>query len=284
MTKIKFSGLLILLLVAAQLTMAQTHNIQVDFKKNGVEIQKTMYGIFFEDINYGADGGLYAELVKNRSFDFPQPFLGWSTFGKVEIKNDGPFENNPNYVRLSYSGHSDKHTGLENEGFFGIAVKQNNEYRFSVWSRKVGNEIAGIRVELIDEESNIITSQKLDVNSGDWKQYELILKPNRNYAKSRLRIFLTSKGGIDLEHVSLFPVDTWKGRKNGLRKDLAQALYDLKPGVFRFPGGCIVEGTDLNTRYQWKNSIGPVENRKLNENRWQYTFTNRFFPDYYQSY
>ena len=284
MTKIKFSGLLILLLVAAQLTMAQTHNIQVDFKKNGVEIQKTMYGIFFEDINYGADGGLYAELVKNRSFDFPQPFLGWSTFGKVEIKNDGPFENNPNYVRLSYSGHSDKHTGLENEGFFGIAVKQNNEYRFSVWSRKVGNEIAGIRVELIDEESNIITSQKLDVNSSDWKQYELILKPNRNYAKSRLRIFLTSKGGIDLEHVSLFPVDTWKGRKNGLRKDLAQALYDLKPGVFRFPGGCIVEGTDLNTRYQWKNSIGPVENRKLNENRWQYTFTNRFFPDYYQSY
>ena len=284
MTKTKFSGLLILLLVAAQLTMAQTHNILVDFKKNGVEIQKTMYGIFFEDINYGADGGLYAELVKNRSFDFPQPFLGWSTFGKVEIKNDGPFENNPNYVRLSYSGHSDKHTGLENEGFFGIAVKQNNEYRFSVWSRKVSNEIAGIRVELIDEESNIITSQKLDVNSSDWKQYELILKPNRNYAKSRLRIFLTSKGGIDLEHVSLFPVDTWKGRKNGLRKDLAQALYDLKPGVFRFPGGCIVEGTDLNTRYQWKNSIGPVENRKLNENRWQYTFTNRFFPDYYQSY
>ena len=284
MTKIKFSGLLILLLVAAQLTMAQTHNILVDFKKNGVEIQKTMYGIFFEDINYGADGGLYAELVKNRSFDFPQPFLGWSTFGKVEIKNDGPFENNPNYVRLSYSGHSDKHTGLENEGFFGIAVKQNNEYRFSVWSRKVSNENAGIRIELIDEESNIITSQKLDVNSVDWKQYELILKPNRNYAKSRLRIFLTSKGGIDLEHVSLFPVDTWKGRKNGLRKDLAQALYDLKPGVFRFPGGCIVEGTDLNTRYQWKNSIGPVENRKLNENRWQYTFTNRFFPDYYQSY
>ena len=284
MTKTKFSGLLILLLVAAQLTMAQTHNIQVDFKKNGIEIQKTMYGIFFEDINYGADGGLYAELVKNRSFDFPQPFLGWSTFGKVEIKNDGPFENNPNYVRLSYSGHSDKHTGLENEGFFGIAVKQNNEYRFSVWSRKVSNENAGIRIELIDEESNFITSQKLDVNSSDWKQYELILKPNRNYAKSRLRIFLTSKGGIDLEHVSLFPVDTWKGRKNGLRKDLAQALYDLKPGVFRFPGGCIVEGTDLNTRYQWKNSIGPVENRKLNENRWQYTFTNRFFPDYYQSY
>ena len=87
-----------------------------------------------------------------------------------------------------------------------------------------------------------------------------------------------------MEHVSIFPSDTWKGRENGLRKDLAQALYDLKPGVFRFPGGCIVEGTDLETRYQWKNSVGTVENRKLNENRWEYTFPNRFFPDYYQTY
>ena len=284
MSKTKWSFLIVLLLAGFQTAAAQTHNIQVDFKKNGAEIQKTMYGIFFEDINYGADGGLYAELIKNRSFEFPQPFLGWNTFGKIEIKNDGPFENNPHYVRLSYSGHTDKHTGLENEGFFGIAVKKDNEYRFSVWSRKSAFENAGIRIELIDEESNVITSQKLDVKSSEWKQYELMLKPNRNYPKLKLRIFLTSAGGIDLEHISLFPVDTWKGRKNGLRKDLAQALYDLKPGIFRFPGGCIVEGTDLNTRYQWKNSIGIPENRKLNENRWQYTFTNRFFPDYYQSY
>ncbi len=273
-----------LFIAVIQLTTAQTHNIQVDFKKNGIEIQKTMYGIFFEDINYGADGGLYAELVKNRSFEFPQSFMGWSTFGNIEVKSDGPFQNNPHYVRLSYSGHTDKHTGLENEGFFGIAVKKNSEYRFSVWSRKAGSENAAVRIELIDQESNIITSQKLDVTSSEWKKYELMLKSDRDYAKSRLRIFLTSKGAMDMEHVSLFPADTWKGRENGLRKDLAQALYDLKPGVFRFPGGCIVEGTDLNTRYQWKNSIGPVENRKLNENRWQYTFTHRFFPDYYQSY
>jgi alpha-L-arabinofuranosidase len=87
-----------------------------------------------------------------------------------------------------------------------------------------------------------------------------------------------------IDHVSLFPTDTWKGRKNGLRKDLAQALYDIKPGIFRFPGGCIVEGTDLNTRYNWKKSVGPVENRPLNENRWHYTFPDRFFPDYFQTY
>ena len=89
---------------------------------------------------------------------------------------------------------------------------------------------------------------------------------------------------MDLEHVSLFPTDTWMGHRNGMRKDLAQALADLKPGIFRFPGGCIVEGTDLATRYNWKNTVGPVENRPINENRWEYTFPHRFFPDYFQSY
>ena len=103
--------------------------------------------------------------------------------------------------------------------------------------------------------------------------------------KGRLRIFLAKPDDttLDLEHISLFPVDTWKGREGGLRKDLAQKLHDLNPGVFRFPGGCIVEGTDLNTRYQWKNTVGPVENRPVNENRWHYTFPHRFYPDYYQS-
>lgn len=101
---------------------------------------------------------------------------------------------------------------------------------------------------------------------------------------AQLRIFLASAGNVDLEHISLFPVDTWKGRENGLRKDLVQALVDTKPGVFRFPGGCIVEGTHINDRYQWKNSVGPVENRPLNSNRWEYTFPHRYYPDYHQTY
>ena len=275
---------LLFLTFGMQYLSAQTHNIQVDFKKNGIPVQKTMYGIFFEDINYGADGGLYAELVKNRSFEFPDHLMGWSTFGKVEVKNDGPFKNNPHYVQLSYAGHDEKHTGLDNEGFFGIGVKKDADYRFSVWAKKTNDKKGSIRVELIDTESNVIGSEKLEISSTEWKQYEVTLKSSKTLSNSKLRIFLTSKSDVDLEHVSLFPVDTWKGRKNGLRKDLAQALYDLKPGVFRFPGGCIVEGTDLGSRYQWKNSIGQVENRTLNENRWQYTFANRFFPDYYQSY
>jgi len=271
--------------LGTQLITAQTHNISVDVKKPGSPIQKTMYGIFFEDINYGADGGLYAEMVKNRSFEFPQNLLGWTTFGNVEVKNDGPFANNPHYVRLSYPGHDEKRTGMDNEGFFGFGLKKDADYRFSVWARAAaGNSTESIRIEFIDPTSAVLSSQNITVDSKEWKKYQVVLKSTTLEPKARLRIFLSSKGSMDLEHVSVFPVDTWKGRENGLRKDLAQALYDLKPGVFRFPGGCIVEGTDLETRYQWKNSVGQVENRKLNENRWEYTFPNRFFPDYYQSY
>jgi len=275
--------MLFFLILGTQLLTAQTHNIAVDVKKPGSTIQKTMYGIFFEDINYGADGGLYAEMIKNRSFDFPQNLLGWTTFGNVEVRKDGPFTNNPNYVRLSYAGHNDKQTGLDNEGFFGVSVKQDADYRFSVWARSAEGS-GSIRIELVDPESNVFVTQKLTIDSKDWKKYQVVIKSGKAEAKGRLRIFLTSKTAVDMDHVSLFPVDTWKGRENGLRKDLAQALYDLHPGVFRFPGGCIVEGTDLDTRYQWKNSVGPVENRKLNENRWQYTFAHRFFPDYFQTY
>jgi alpha-L-arabinofuranosidase len=163
-------------------------------------------------------------------------------------------------------------------------VKQNATYRFSVWARLPEAGAGSIRVELIDGASNVLVKENLPFDSKEWKKYQVILKAPKTEAKARLRIFLTSKAAVDLDHVSLFPVDTWKGRENGLRKDLAQALYDLHPGVFRFPGGCIVEGTDLETRYQWKNTVGQVENRKLNENRWQYTFTHRFFPDYFQTY
>ena len=267
------------------LNAQDANNMVIQANKIGAEIKPTMYGHFFEDINYGADGGLYAELIKNRSFDFPQNFMGWDIFGNVTLKNDGPFERNPHYVSLGDPGHAHKRTGIENKGFFGIGIKANEKYRFSVWAR---GENQKINVELINNatmgESQVITSQEIAINSKEWKKYEIILTPGETQAKAHLRIFLASPGNVDLEHVSLFPVDTWKGRENGLRKDLVQALVDTKPGVFRFPGGCIVEGTDLATRYNWKNSVGPVENRPINENRWHYTFPHRFFPDYFQTY
>ena len=278
------------LALSAGITLsAQTNEMVIQTKKMGAEIQPTMYGLFFEDINYGADGGLYAELVKNRSFEFPQNLMGWKTFGKVSLQNDGPFERNPHYVRLADPGHAHKRTGLENEGFFGIGIKNGEEYRFSVWARlPQGGTSSKIRVELVKPnsmgEQHAFASQDLVIDSKDWKKYQVILKAGMTEPKSILRIFLSSPTTVDLEHVSLFPVDTWKGHENGLRKDLAQDLADINPGVFRFPGGCIVEGTDLDTRYDWKKTVGPVENRPLNENRWHYTFPHRFYPDYYQSY
>ena len=277
------------LAVAATLTVnAGTHVMEVKTAKVGAPVQSTMYGIFFEDINYAADGGLYAELVMNRSFEFPNAFAGWDISGKVTLKNDGPFERNPHYVRLEPAAHRDKHTMIENHGFFGIGVKGNEEYRFSVWARVPDGGSAKLWIDLVDN-ATMRDDQKLgntsvDVKGKEWKKYTAIIKPNRTFAKAHLRIWADSKTTTDVEHVSLFPVKTWKGRENGMRQDLAQALNDMHPGVFRFPGGCIVEGTDLESRYQWKNSVGPVENRPLNENRWHYTFTQRYFPDYYQSY
>ena len=283
----RISSMFAALAVAAGMN-AQTNTFDINTSKAGAPIPSTMYGIFFEDINYAADGGLYAELIKNRSFEFPNNYAGWIISGKVSLKDDGPFKKNPHYVRLAPSGHRDKHTMIENEGFFGIGVKANAEYRFSVWARVPDGGKAKIWIDLV-ENATMTDDQKignagLDISGKEWKKYTVTLKAKKTLDKAHLRVWGDSKVTTDLEHVSLFPVDTDKGHENGMRKDLAESLEQLKPGVFRFPGGCIVEGTDLATRYQWKNSVGPVENRPLNENRWHYTFTHRYFPDYFQSY
>ncbi len=283
----RISSMFAALAVAAGMN-AQTNTFDINTSKVGAPIPSTMYGIFFEDINYAADGGLYAELIKNRSFEFPNNYAGWIISGRVSLKDDGPFKKNPHYVRLAPSGHRDKHTMIENEGFFGIGVKANAEYRFSVWARVPDGGNAKIWIDLV-ENATMTDDQKignagLDISGKEWKKYTVTLKAKKTLDKAHLRVWGDSKVTTDLEHVSLFPVDTYKGHENGMRKDLAESLEQLKPGVFRFPGGCIVEGTDLATRYQWKNSVGPVENRPLNENRWHYTFTHRYFPDYFQSY
>lgn len=271
--------------VASGAMAANTLTVQVN--KPGAKVPDTMYGIFFEDINYAADGGLYAEMVKNRSFEFPQSLLGWTTFGKVEVKDDGPFDRNPHYVRMLPSGHNDKYTGLENEGFFGVTFHKDSVYKFSAYMR-APEKAAKIRVELCNpasmKESQVYASHTFDVNSKEWTKYSCELKPDDSCEKGVLRVFLVHPDQpVDMEHISMFPANTWKGRENGMRRDLAQALYDLKPGVFRFPGGCIVEGTEVPDRYQWKNTVGPVENRPTNLNRWLYTFPHRLYPDYFQS-
>ena len=269
------------------LTAQAQHIMDVQTQKPGATVQPTMYGLFFEDINYAADGGLYGELVKNRSFEFPDHLMGWEAFGTFEVKDDGPFERCPHYIELRNPGHNDRRTGISNNGFFGIGLKQGEDYRFSVWAKAPQGQ-GKITVQFIDrasmDEHQQFTEAKIDINSKDWKKYEVVMKSRKTIDKAQLRIYLSGGQTVDLEHISLFPVNTFKNRENGLRRDLAQALADAKPGLLRFPGGCIVEGVDLATRYQWKNTVGPVENRPLNENRWEYTFAHRFYPDYFQSY
>ena len=264
----------------------------VDEKAPGIEIQPTMYGIFLEDINFAADGGLYAEKVINRSFEYDNPLQGWKTFGRVEVlSSGGPFERNPHYVRLAYQGHPARLCGLENSGWFGIGLEQGEQYRLSFWARTAGKaKTAGIGVMLCDVTGNFenqsLAMEEIEVKGDKWSRYEVILEPSKTLQKASLRILLMDEdpeAAADLEHISLFPVETFRGDDNGLRKDLAQALADLHPGILRFPGGCIVEGTTLDNRYQWKNTVGPVENRPINLNRWSCSAFERMFPDYYQS-
>ena len=246
----KFELLTCALALSSLTATAQTHVMDVNTKKIGAPVQSTMYGLFFEDINYAADGGLYGELVKNRSFEFPDRLMGWEPFGTFEVKDDGPFERCPHYVELRYPGHKERRSGLSNDGFFGIGLKQGEDYRFSVWA-KAPQGSGKIIVQFIDratmEEKQQFAEAKLDITSSDWKQYEVVMKSPRTIQKAQLRIYLDGDKTVDLEHVSLFPVNTFKNRKNGMRADLAQALADVHPGLLRFPGGCIVEGVDLAT-------------------------------------
>ena len=286
------------LLTLAAMALASLSTVQAQRQlvlntKPGAPVQSTMYGIFFEDINFGADGGLYAELVANRSFEAPLHITpagerlsgglqGWNVFGNVQLKNDNPaFERNPHYVLLSDDGHREKFTGLENRGYFGMGFKKDMTYKFSVYGMSEGANGGRIRIELVGSDNEVMAKKSLNIGGAKWSKYETEITAPRTDAKGFMRIYLESREGVRLDHVSLMPADAWQGC---LRADLVKDLKDLHPGVFRFPGGCIVEGTDLASRYQWKNSVGPVENRPLNENRWNYTFPHRLFPNYYQTY
>ncbi len=278
-----FKFLLLGLVVSCQVLTAQI-KLEIDIEKTGAAVQPEMYGVFFEDINFGADGGLYAELIKNRSFEFDHPLLGWTPFGDVKVMDEAPcFDKNPNFVRLHEKGWRTL-TGLENNGFRGIGFKKNDTYNFSFFARSADAIEKKFLLELVNSNDVVIGSGEILVKGSAWKKYSCSVKSRESDAKGKVRLILKTEGVADLDHISLFPAETWKNRENGLRSDLVQALYELKPGVFRFPGGCIVEGNTLETRYQWKNTVGPVENRPLNINRWNYTFKHRFFPDYYQSY
>lgn len=280
----------LILLLNTGVSGQQTAVFTVSTDKPGAVVQPAMWGIFFEDINLGADGGLYAELVKNRSFEFSAPMMGWkevkdgNSGGNMIIQNRGQEKpSNPRYLRMTNKGSAGRY-GLSNDGFRGMGVRSGVNYDFSVWARKNSADSPELSIELRASDGSVIGNARLKVTNSDWRKLSVSFPSAKTDAKASLIVWLDSKGSVDVDMISLFPQDTWKNRPGGLRKDLVQLLADMKPGFLRFPGGCIVEGRELATRYQWKKTIGKIEDRELIVNRWNTEFAHRPAPDYFQTF
>ena len=271
----------------------QTKNeITVKADQLVAEVQPTMWGVFFEDINLGADGGIYAEMIKNRSFEFLKPMMGWKVLGKPLTEGDFLVVNrqkintaNPRFLCVTLHDNKKGSIGLNNEGFRGMGIKKDLGYDFSVMYHHSSSDIK-MFIELVNEKGeNIGTTTITTTNSGnDWKKIKTSFKALATVPKASMNIWFEGDGTIDLDMISLFPQDTWKNRAGGMRADMIQMLADMKPGFVRFPGGCIVEGFDLSQRYQWKKTLGPVEERQLIINRWNFEFAHRPAPDYFQTF
>ena len=282
-------------IVAASILLSTAHAQQVlTVKPNQptATIQPTMWGVFFEDINMGADGGIYSELIKNRSFEFNKPLMGWKVLGKPATEGDFLVLNrgqlntaNPRYLHITLHNNAAGSIGLSNEGFRGMGIKNGVGYDFSFMYRQQASNII-MQVELVNAKKEVIGKVSVVTNAtgNDWKKQSVHFTAGATEPKASLNIWFEGDGAIDLDMVSLFPNDTWKNRPGGMRADMIQLLADMKPGFIRFPGGCVVEGFDLSNRYQWKKTIGPIEERQLMINRWNVEFAHRLTPDYFQTF
>ena len=276
--KIKTSLLLILFATTSLLAAKDKQSIAPK------AISPDLVGVFFEDINYATDGGLYAELVQNRSFEYnPADRWGWNSFtaweyitegfgyGNISVETNTPIHpNNPHYVVLKVEEPGTNGIGLKNQGFDGIPVKAGEKYRFSVYLKLLEGSSMPVQVKLIDKKGALLAETNFSIESGEWKKYssEIVAKSTQDSAS--LLILASVKGKIAIDMVSLFPEKTFRNRPNGLRADLAQTIADLKPKFMRFPGGCLVHGDGLGNMYRWKNTIGPVEQRLEQRNIWGY--------------
>lgn len=271
----------------SSISYAQSYTVKANQLK--ASVSPIMWGVFFEDINMGADGGIYAELIKNRSFEFYKPLMGWTIEGK---KSEGDLlilnrqeanSSNPRFLRVNVNDANK--IGFINEGFRGMGIKAGLRYDFSFMYRQ---DKPGVKLylELLNEKNEVIGKGEVSpTGSGsNWQKQSASFNSTATAQKAKFKIRFEGNGVVDLDMISLFPSDTWKGRSGGMRSDMVQLLADMKPGFIRFPGGCIVEGHDLETRYQWKKTIGPLENRELIVNRWNTEFAHRPTPDYYQTF
>lgn len=241
-------------------------------------ISNELIGIFFEDISYGADGGLYGELIQNRDFEYSAADRGgWHSLTAWELKGEGSnitigterpiHANNCHYATLSTSAIG---ATLENGGYDGIALKAGDLYDLSLMARKASGKSSKLLISLVSEEGETLASKSIAVGSAEWKTLKATFKATKDAPKARLVIAPQTTGAVDIDMVSLFPRNTFKNRKNGLRADLAQVIADMKPKFVRFPGGCAAHGDGLDNMYLWKRSIGKLEERQHMPNIWNY--------------
>lgn len=302
-----------LLLLAAHCMAAEPADISIDVTKKGPAINSHLYGIFLEEINHGVDGGLYAELVRNRAFEDSHSPEGYelrngrwvdaqgfdSGFSRYGYTTDGvPFwslvqaDGAKGAMTLDKTGGITKEScycvsldiednaggsgsvGIANEGFFGIGVHAGRTYKLSLYARGEKGFAGPLNVYLENAEgtrcSEVLSFESIP---GEWKQFQGTLKAEKTGGKGRLVIASSAVGRVKLDFVSLFPSETWRRQENGLRPDLAQMIADLKPGFVRFPGGCVVEGGTVETAYNWKLTVGPLESRQERWGPWNYRRT-----------
>lgn len=293
-----FFAFLIGIGVVAVSAMAEDVRIRVDCTKPAAPLSPHLYGLFFEDINFAADGGLYAELVQNRSFEYYSakggpaytPLTAWEKVERggasceIAVGSEKPLNaNNTKHLQIKVDRPGSA-AGVSNSGFDGIPVDAGARYNASFYARTVGwsgfSEITA-SIELPD--GTVCGSAKFRGVGSDWRKFEGVITSGKTADDARFVITTAARGTLDLDMVSLFPQDTYRGRKNGLRKDLVQALQELNPKFLRFPGGCITHGHGLENAYSWKDTVGDVAWRKPNWNLWGYhqTYGLGFF-EYFQ--
>lgn len=243
--------------------------VEVDTGAPGTPISPDLFGVFFEDLNHAADGGLYAELVQNRSFEYTvadrpewHALTAWErTAGSLTVATDDPLHPaNPAYAVLSGGT-------LRNEGFDGIPVRAGASYDLSLHARLAAGDRLTVRIESADGRRTYGEAE-LGPLTSSWRQYGALLTSTATDPDARLT--LTTAGTVHLDLVSLFPRDTFRGRPGGLRADLAQAIADLKPKFVRFPGGCLAHGQGLGNMYRWSETVGPLPGRRQQSNIWGY--------------
>ena len=246
--------------------------------KERKEISNELIGIFFEDISYGADGGLYGELIQNRDFEYSaadrrewHSLTAWELKGEgsnLTVGTDRPIHtNNCHYATLTTTAAG---ATWENGGYDGIALKAGDLYDLSLMVRKTSDKSSKLLISLVSEDNETLAEKSITVSSAEWKSLKVTFKAAKDAAKARLVITPQTVGAVDMDMVSLFPRNTFKNRKNGLRADLAQVIADMKPKFVRFPGGCAAHGDGLDNMYLWKRSIGKLEERQHMPNIWNY--------------